>query len=262
MEFTFEAIRDRIKTAFKNPVNRVEGGFSMDNTQAVSQELSRLYQMEVLPIPDNYSLETAEGAYLDRKGIDFAEPRKDGEKDDLYRKRLLEKVQRPITGGNENQYVYWAKQVEGVGNARCIGCWNGGGTVKVIIISESADIPTTETLQYVTSYIEARRLIGAQVTVVGATPLAVAIAATLEIAVGYKAASVQEGISAAVAAYLNGIAYTDTLNLSYHRIGELMFHVEGVENVVDYTINGNKQSLTATIDEFFKMGEVIVSAAK
>lgn len=262
MEFTFEAIRDRIKTAFKNPVNRVEGGFSMDNTQAVSQELARLYCMEVLPIPDNYSLETAEGAYLDRKGVDFAEPRKVGETDDLYRQRLLDKVQRPITGGNENQYVYWAKQVEGVGNARCVGCWNGGGTVKVIVLSSKADVPGQDILQNVKTYIEARRLIGAQVTVVAATPLAVAIVATLEMVVGYTAESAQRGISAAVAAYLSGIAYTDSLNLSYHRIGELMFHVEGVANVVDYTVNAGKQSLAVSIDEFFKLGEVIVHVAK
>ena len=54
--------------------------------------------------------------------------------------RYLFKARNPITSGNKNNYVYWAREVEGVGGARCIPLWNGNGTVKVIIIDTNLEV--------------------------------------------------------------------------------------------------------------------------
>lgn len=261
MEYTTEAIQNRIKSHLQNPVNHMEGGFCMDNIQAVSQELAQLFYMEILPIPDRYSLETAEGFYLDLKGKDLAEPRKEGEDDTPYRKRLLEKIQRPITSGNPNHYVYWAKQVGGVGNAKCIDCWAGGGTVKIIVLPDHAETPTEDVLQAVRAHIEKNRPAGAKVTVAAAVPHMISIDAVLELALGYDIALVREAVTKAVSEYLTGIAYTDNLNLSYYRIGELMFHIEGIAGVIDYTVNSAKDSISAAVEEYFKLEEVVIHAA-
>lgn len=76
MATLFEQFRDRMKARLKNPANRIEGGFSMDNIQAVSQELARLKSTEIDPIPDRYFIDTAQGPYLDRKAAEFFEERK------------------------------------------------------------------------------------------------------------------------------------------------------------------------------------------
>lgn len=262
MKFDSGNITARIRDGLQSAANRVEGGFSMDNVQAVANEMAKLYSMEILPIPDNFSLETAYGDYLDRKGFDLWEPRKDGEEDEAYRKRLLFKVQKPITSGNENHYVYWAKQVDGVGNAKCIGCWAGAGTVKVVILSDTSDVPGSHTLQAVREHIAVNRPVGADVTVSPAVPVALNIDATLRLAAGYKPEEMQVSIAAAITEYLTGIAFEDNSSLSHYRVGELMFHVDGVEDVVKYTVNGSAEAVPIGADEFLRLGEVVIHAAE
>ena len=79
MDFSASAVLQRIRNSLQNPANRLEGGFCMDNAQAVSEELARLDLMEVKPIPDRVLLDTAAGEYLDRKALDYNETRNPAE---------------------------------------------------------------------------------------------------------------------------------------------------------------------------------------
>ena len=54
--------------------------------------------------------------------------------------RYLFKVRNPATSGNKNNYELWAREIEGVGGARCIPLWNGNGTVKVVIIDANLNV--------------------------------------------------------------------------------------------------------------------------
>ena len=49
--FEYEDIKNRIMENLKNPTSKLEGSFSMDNIQAVAQELAMMYAMEVATIP-------------------------------------------------------------------------------------------------------------------------------------------------------------------------------------------------------------------
>ena len=49
-----------------NPTSKLEGSFSMDNVQAVSQEIAMMYAIEVATIPDKVLLDTAYDEFLDR----------------------------------------------------------------------------------------------------------------------------------------------------------------------------------------------------
>ena len=75
MDFSASAVLKRMRDSLQNPVNKIEGGFSMDNLQAVAEEMARMDAMEVKPIPDHVLLDTAEGEYLDRKALDYNETR-------------------------------------------------------------------------------------------------------------------------------------------------------------------------------------------
>ena len=66
LDFSASSILQRMRDGLKNPVNKMEGGFCMDNLQAVSEEMARMDAMEVQPIPDKVLLDTAEGAGLQR----------------------------------------------------------------------------------------------------------------------------------------------------------------------------------------------------
>ncbi len=350
MDFTFQAIRDRIKENLQNPTNQVEGGFSMDNVQAVSQELAQIMAMEVLPIPDQVLLDTAKGIMLDRRAKDFNEQRNpakksigklkfigtvgiiipagtiavaedlefttlesvtisetkeavataecftegqignvevgkisdlkvplngvdsvsneekfiggvDEEQDDSLRNRILEKIQRPITSGNKYHYEYWAKQVSGVGKAKAVSCWNGNGTVKVIVLSDTFDVPDDTIVQNVKSHIELNRPIGADVTVVKAVPLLVTVNVTVVLAEGYDISSVKLKITNDLQEYLKQIAFDEKKHLSYYKVGDIIFGVDGVLDISSYTLNEGTVSLQTGLEEFFKLQEVVVNGS-
>ena len=61
----------------------------------------------------------------------------DKEDDQAYRIRLLNFVQDPIAGGNKQDYITWALEVEDVGRASCVPLGRGDGTVDVNIIDEN-----------------------------------------------------------------------------------------------------------------------------
>ena len=90
MDFSAEGILARMKAALKNEDTKMEGSFSMDNLQAVAEELARLDAMRIVPLMNT----------------------------------LTDKEEDMGTSGNERHYVRWAKEAtdaEGnviVGNAK------------------------------------------------------------------------------------------------------------------------------------------------
>lgn len=360
MDFSASAVLQRIRSSLQNPANRLEGGFCMDNAQAVSEELARLDLMEVKPIPDRVLLDTAEGEYLDRKALDYNEtrnpaaaasgtllfsgepgtvipggtevlygalvfetlaevrismagtceaaamcksagtagnvpadtvtvlrealsgvssvtnPRPFGggagvESDDSFRQRIIEKIRRPITSGNRNHYIYWAKQISGVGGAKCLGsevC--GPGLVRVVILSDQFSAPDEVLLDRVRDHIEEERPIGACVTVCAPALVAVRVELTVKLAAGYDLENIRAGILAAIRGYIAEVNRTDfntppTRNdesaestISYYRIGDLVFGVDGVVDITAYTLNGDSNSLVSGYEEAFVLKEVTV----
>lgn len=362
IDFSTSAVLKRMRDGLKNPVNKIEGGFSMDNLQAVAEEMARMDAMEIQPIPDHVLLDTAEGEYLDRKALDYNETRNpaaaavgilvftgeagavvplgteamagtiafrttleakidssgtcsvlaecqtagpDGnveantitvlrvsvvgirtvnnpepftggtaaESDDSFRQRIYEKIRRPITSGNRNHYIYWAKQVSGVGGAKCLGaevC--GAGKVKLIILSDSFGIPDDPILEKVQAHVEEERPVGPKVTVSAASPVDVQVQVTVKLSGGYQADTIQAAVRNILQAYIDEVnqedfntapAYQDegrTSTVSYYRIGDLIFGVDGVTDIISYTLNGARASLESDYTEFFKLEEVVVSA--
>lgn len=361
MSFSASAVLQRMRESLKNDANRMEGGFCMDNLQAVAEEISRLDTMEVMPIPDRVLLDTAEGEFLDRKALDYNETRNpataatgtllftgdvgaaipqgtgaiygalvfettaparigmdgtyqvgavcqttgpagnvpagaitslqasvDGvksvtnpqpfgggtgaESDDSFRQRIFDKIRRPITSGNRNHFIYWAKQVSGVGGAKCLGaevC--GSGKVRVIVLSDRYAAPDDVILGNVKAHIEEERQIGAAVTVAAAAPKAVAVEVTVVVASGYSLTDIRQNIQTALQRYVDSVNREDfstppTLkdegrqsSISYYRIGDLIFGVEGVADIISYTLNGGLTSLASDYEEYFSLGEVAVS---
>lgn len=58
----------------------------------------------------------------------------DQETDDDLRERYLEKLLHPPKAGNPAHYKLWATEVDGIWNAKVFRTWQGGGTVKVVVI--------------------------------------------------------------------------------------------------------------------------------
>ena len=85
MDFSAEGILARMKAALKNEDTKMEGSFSMDNLQAVAEELARLDAMRIVPLMNT----------------------------------LTDKEEDMGTSGNERHYVRWAKEATN-GRTDCI----------------------------------------------------------------------------------------------------------------------------------------------
>ncbi len=65
---------------------------------------------------------------------DILIPGEDEESDEDLRTRYYEQINEKVFAGNIADYKKETKEIEGVGAVRVIPCWNGGGTVKLIIL--------------------------------------------------------------------------------------------------------------------------------
>lgn len=102
----------------------------------------------------------------------------DVESDDALRARLLSRIQQPPQGGASYDYTTWALEVSGVTRAWVYPAELGLGTVTLRFVrdndgSGSAIIPDASDVAAVQAYIDGRRPVTAQVTVVApaAVPL-------------------------------------------------------------------------------------------
>ena len=123
--------------------------------------------------------------------------------------RYHERRTEPITSGNANHYVMWAKEVTGVSYARCIPLWNGNGTVKVIIAGADKKPLDDTIVTACAEHIEAERPIGATVTVVSVTEVEIPIVAKIKLVNGHSLDEVKADLSAAVSALLAALPFAD-----------------------------------------------------
>ena len=116
------------------------GNFLADKTDEVLSE--RLKDLDNAVVPGFY------GAKPDGSVKTFS-----------FRSRVLEKIRRPITSGNRNHFIYWAKQVSGVGGAKCLGAdlYENWTDVSGFLVTDPRIVKDPEVISTIT-YRELREL--------------------------------------------------------------------------------------------------------
>lgn len=182
------------------------------------------------------------------------------EEDEHFRDRIFEKIRKPISSGNKNHYIYWAKEVSGIREAKVVPLFNGNGTIKIIILSSDYDEVSGLILENVREYIENNRPIGASVTVESAVSKDISLDITLQKEENISVESIKTDLTNKINAYIKTITFDETKPLSYFKIGDLAFNAEGILDILDYTLNGSRDSIQANFNQFLKLKEVIVHA--
>lgn len=179
----------------------------------------------------------------------------DEETDESLRERYLLHVRTPGTSGNKTHYMEWATSVSGVGNAKVIPTWQGPGTVKVIIVDSNYEIASEELVQKVADYIETVRPIGAMVTVVGATPKSINIAADIVGDIDETAfrAAVQEYFKEIEKKSIRG---NTGEYVAIAKIGSLIIEEGRAEDYTELSLNGMNGNVDLADDEIAVLGEV------
>lgn len=224
MDFSVEGILARMKADLKNEDTRIEGSFSMDNLQAVAEEVARLNAMRIVPLMN----------------------------------ALADKEEDMGTSGNEQHYVRWAKEAEKedgkkiVGNAKVSSPRDGTGNVFISIVSVKATAPTKEEIQIVQNYIDGKRPVGANPIVFAAEGVKIQIYCTVRKKTGYADEAIKTLLRNSIEEYFTSIAFQSGLPvLNYYTIGKIIGNADGVRELTDLMINGKKESVSADYSQYF-----------
>ena len=183
----------------------------------------------------------------------------DPETDTALFARLDAYKKTPPTSGNDRHYHQWALAVNGVGAASVIRCWDGPGTVKVII-ADMAPRPVEEELRAeVAAYIETQRPVTAEVTVESAAGVPVTVSVTVTTDGTVSKLNTEKELTERLAEYLGEIAFTEGAEVVYNRVLALVMGLPGVTDCADLLVGGGTDNVPLDANEIPMLGTVTVN---
>lgn len=162
----------------------------------------------------------------------------DTETDEELRERFFEIIRRPATSGNIYHYEQWAKEVDGINQARVKPLWDGNGTVKVIV-SNNNNIVSEEVVKKCQEHINKVRPVGADVTVITPTKLDITVNANIYIEEGFDYAQAMLDFEINLKEYLSSC--TDTV--IYTRVASCLGSVEGIKDYTELKVNNGTSNI-------------------
>ena len=187
----------------------------------------------------------------------------DPETDANLFERIDNKRKNPSTSGNENHYKEWALSRDGVGGVKVTGLWKGPGTVRVLIVDYDWQPAEPAVITDCCDYIQTKRPVGADVTVVTAGKMDVSVAATVLIKATASLAAVQKEFVSKLDTYLKALAAeyfkTDKIfdyPLYYNKVAAILMGIDGVIDFTELTVNGGTETITIDGTSVPVLGEV------
>ena len=187
-----------------------------------------------------------------------AEGGTDEETDAALCARLYEHLQKPATSGNTYHYERWAKEVNGVGDAKVTPLWNGPGTVKVLIVGPDKEPVSSEIVTACAAYIDAQRPIGATVTVSSAAGLSIEVSASVTLDGTTTAPAVESAFAERVGEYIRELAFRG-YTLLYNRVAFFLLDIDGVVDYTSLSVNGGTGNVSIGAEQVPVLGEVSVT---
>lgn len=196
------------------------------------------------------------------EGLNIAElteviiPGEDEEETEVLRKRYITSLDAQAFGGNIADYKQKTKGVAGVGGVKVYPIWNGGGTVKLVIIDSNFNAPSDDLVNKVQVLIDPSEYqgegiglapIGHVVTVnkVSETPINITTEITYQDEWSYE--DVKPGIFKCIDSYFTELAATweesKSLVVRISHIETRLLGIEGILDIANTTLNGQIKNL-------------------
>ena len=202
--------------------------------------------------------------------IELLIPAEDDEDTEILRKKYFASFSSNPFGGNKQDYKDKTNSLDGVGGTVVIPVWNGGGTVKLIIIDSEFSKPTPELIAFVQEAIDPDPRgtgtgiapIGHIVTVVGAEEKSINVSCTVILLEGYTLTPIKAKIQEAIEGYLLEMRKAwenGSLIVRISQIENRILSIEGVLDVLNTKINGSTENLPLNVEEIPVIGKVEVS---
>lgn len=196
-------------------------------------------------------------------------PGEDEEGTEHLRQRYFDSLDSQAFGGNIRDYEEKTLALDGVGGVKVYPVWNGGGTVRLVVIDASFCKPSEELLAGVQDAADPERShgaglgfapIGHVVTVEAVAEVPVDISMELTLQEGWGWADVSGYVDSCVEGYLGELrrqwAGSDGLTVRISQLEARILDLAGVVDVVGTALNGKAANLLVGADEIPVKGEV------
>jgi len=213
-----------------------EGEIFYDLLYPLAQEISEQQQLLEYAFLQGF-LPWADDEYLDAHGTFFGLKRNDGEDNDAFRSRLLERARTEEGDGRRGDYERWARDINGVGGAVAIEKMRNDLSVDVYITDMNGQPASLELAEQVQEQLSEKRRALHDLKVLPANIFEVEIAVQLVLGKNAVLATVKEEITKQITTYLKGRS-----TIVYQQIGSLFF-VNGVDDFTQYTLNGGTSNV-------------------
>lgn len=199
-------------------------------------------------------------------------PAEDEEDTEIFRKRYFDTFNAKAYGGNKQDYINRTNAIGGVGATKVIPIWNGGGTVKVVILDSEFNPANNELIKKVQKELDPSRdgtgagiaPIGHVVTVATADKVPVTIRTKITFDSGYSFNGLKTEIAKVVSAYLLELrktwAESESITVKISQLNTRITAIKGVSDIEDTMINGKNSNLVVTAYSVPVDGEVVNNA--
>lgn len=205
--------------------------------------------------------------------VEVSIPGEDAEDTETLRARYFSSIQSESFGGNRLDYKQKILSMPGVGGVKLYtgSEWNGGGTVKAVIIDSDNAAPSDDLVDYVQTEIDpeanhgdgvGKAPIGHIVTVVGAYVTSVNITLSLLYKSGYSWDNLKANIETVIQSYFSELN-ADWQNednpcivIRLSQIESRLLRVQGIIDIQQTLINGKAENLSVDKDSLVSVGEI------
>lgn len=208
-------------------------------------------------------------------------PARDEETDEELKIRYYQHLKAQAFGGNIQDYIEMVEKIDGAGACQVYPVWNGGGTVKLSVISPDYQPIIDSFIVQIKEYIDptdyegegiGQAPIGHKVTVTTATPVSVDVSFDLEHTPTYTMEEMRTNIEAAIENYLLSIRkewgvmtpeFTYVQKVYIAQVMNAILDVPGVVNVLNLKLNESDLDITLTestvVQEIPVLGTVTIN---
>lgn len=216
----------------------------------------------LIPIEYISGLQSAEIEKKEEDG-EFVSLGTDAESDDSLRERYFESVRNQAFGGNIADYRAKVMAIDDVGGVKVTPVWNGGGTVKLTIISSSYSTASDKLKQDVQNTINEIAPIGHVVTVESVQFSKIDVVTQITYETGettWDLKSVEDQVRAAIKDYFSELIKTwdekDMLVVRISGIEQKILSCPGIVDVQHTKLNGSESNIHLQANEIPELGEV------
>jgi len=213
----------------------------------------------LIPVQTINGLKTAELVEISILG-------EDEEETETFRRRYFDSLMADAYGGNVADYKAKIRSLQGVGGVKVYPAWNGGGTVRCVIIDSNYGVPTTTLVDYVQDTMDPILVngdnsqglglgvvpIGHYCTIEGAAAATVNIRTNITFRSGNDYATTLPEIEAALDAYYKELnsdwENRDNVIVRIAEVESRLLAIPGVIDIAGTELNGEERNIAVDPD--------------